>query len=334
MIRSRFFDAVKGLAILLVIFAHSLQRNMIDFTNLWYWISIHHFHMAVFIFISGYLSAGKLNLRWLQRRFVQLIPPFIVWSIALYYWSALTFSGLDSYPVKGGPIYSCLYVMASLNLSGLWFFPALFSLCIIMYIAKGKLKLLFGFTLLLYLLSQLPFPDGMRALNDGFSKVAWFLPIFSLGYIFAKYSSEMVFSNSLIYMALILFPLVFCFGSGNIYLFPIYNWGNWNAFLSVLPYYKFILSILGIAFIFALTKVMIKIEIIQKYLCYLGTITFGLYPMHLLYLKLVSGNGLSIAIFTAIFSLLCSIVLIIAAQKFRLTNYLMLGKLPQRMKIK
>ena len=49
-------DNMKGILILLVVFAHILKNK--DIANPFV-IGIYYFHMPAFVFISGYLSKGK-----------------------------------------------------------------------------------------------------------------------------------------------------------------------------------------------------------------------------------------------------------------------------------
>jgi fucose 4-O-acetylase-like acetyltransferase len=99
------------MAIILVVFGHATKTYTADWSvvsSLWYWAAIHHFHMALFMFVSGYVAYGKLGSKWLQRRFLQIALPYVGWSIVLYYWSALSFSGLQGvYPTEGGANQEC-----------------------------------------------------------------------------------------------------------------------------------------------------------------------------------------------------------------------------------
>jgi len=312
-----------------MVFGHAIQRNMADCNNIWYWASIHHFHMALFIFISGYLAYGKLDLGWLSRRFLQIIPPYIAWSFVLYYWSSFPFSGLVGiYPTEGGPIMSFLRITATLNLSGLWFLPALFALCTAMYLVKGQPKAIIALTVVAYAISQLPFPHGFRFLNSSMSRIAWFMPFFALGYFVARYRNELHSVRLLKWFALIAFPVCFVFGNGTINLHPLYSWGNYTIFMSsdiVFPLYRFIMSLLGIGFIFAVLELLLKVEIVRSVLCYLGFITLGIYPAHLLWLKIGIGSGIAMVLSATLVSLLLSVALIWAFQRLSITEYLFLG---------
>ena len=90
-------DTLKGILIVLVVLGHSIQASMMkldeNFLNDYLWNLIYSFHMPAFIAISGFLIFRKNvalgnGFNWLQfiwRRFRQLMIPFLLWSIALFY---------------------------------------------------------------------------------------------------------------------------------------------------------------------------------------------------------------------------------------------------------
>jgi fucose 4-O-acetylase-like acetyltransferase len=83
--RSGFVDVLKGYAALLVVFGHAFAvaypgsfRNNIIF------ITIYSFHMPLFMFISGYLSYGKMGgplVPAILRRVLKIIPVYILWHV-------------------------------------------------------------------------------------------------------------------------------------------------------------------------------------------------------------------------------------------------------------
>lgn len=85
-------DSLKGLLIILVVFAHCLAQiigNDAANNNYW-WCLIYSFHMAAFMSVSGYLqyrptaTKQKTIGTMLGRRFCQLMVPFLVWSIVFF----------------------------------------------------------------------------------------------------------------------------------------------------------------------------------------------------------------------------------------------------------
>ena len=60
-------------------------------------------------------------------------------------------------------------------------------------------------------------------------------------------------------------------------------------------------------------------------LCYPGTLTLGIYPAHLVWLRIGFGSGIGMALSATLFSLLSSVVLIWLFQKLIITDYFSLG---------
>lgn len=93
--RNEQIDALKGVAILLVVLGHTIQcgggeRYIADqmfFENIWF-KGIYAFHMPLFMLISGYLfgfSASRHSL-WhnLKNRFTSLFVPILTWNIPIF----------------------------------------------------------------------------------------------------------------------------------------------------------------------------------------------------------------------------------------------------------
>lgn len=75
-------DALKGLAIACVVFGHAVLRNLPDYADSWAYLFLSSFEMPLFMFLSGYVLAGRVRsprLRWLGKRAVRLMVPFVAW---------------------------------------------------------------------------------------------------------------------------------------------------------------------------------------------------------------------------------------------------------------
>lgn len=75
-------DNLRGILILLVVLGHSIQYGLSDWEQNHVFNFIYSFHMPLFICVSGFVSV-KMKTSWksIQKRFVQLILPFISMSI-------------------------------------------------------------------------------------------------------------------------------------------------------------------------------------------------------------------------------------------------------------
>jgi fucose 4-O-acetylase-like acetyltransferase len=84
--RIEFIDLLKGFAIFLVLWGHSLQylRNNSDFFHNTIFEFIYSFHMPLFFMISGmfFKSSLKLNFgEFLKKKMIQLLIPCLSWTV-------------------------------------------------------------------------------------------------------------------------------------------------------------------------------------------------------------------------------------------------------------
>ena len=83
--RNIVFDAVKALAIWLVVFAHSIQYiGGVDYTNDMIFQTIYSFHMPLFFVISGFFFLSALRLGWkefLIKKSTTLLLPCFIWAL-------------------------------------------------------------------------------------------------------------------------------------------------------------------------------------------------------------------------------------------------------------
>ena len=92
--RNILIDILKGFAILLVVLGHSVQYNMPGyFDNSLIFRVIYSYHMAFFMFLSGFVSYGTFDgsTSKLTMRFKTLIIPFWCWFLISYVVSLAVF---------------------------------------------------------------------------------------------------------------------------------------------------------------------------------------------------------------------------------------------------
>lgn len=83
--RENWLDTLKGILILLVILGHAIQDTTPDYNNSHLWNYIYSFHMAAFMMVSGYANYKDTNsCKTIWKRSINLLLPFIVWSIVVY----------------------------------------------------------------------------------------------------------------------------------------------------------------------------------------------------------------------------------------------------------
>ena len=177
--RLKLIDAIKGLAIVLMVVGHCIQYgsgnlyliNASYFENIVFKI-IYSFHMPLFMLVSGYLfyySLSKYSFKELIiRRIKQLIVPIITYSI------------IDN-------ILLCIYnkviiINLQLLLYNLWFLWALFYSSIAVLIISKFFKK----EVLMYVLIGI-FTFFIPGVYN-FQLYCYMFPYFVLGYLFNKYS--------------------------------------------------------------------------------------------------------------------------------------------------
>lgn len=119
-------DAIKAFATILVIVGHVIQYTTPDFDNSILFRVIYSFHMPLFMFISGYLirlDPGRGKADFLAAKFMQLVVPFLLWSVLLV--------SLENFAaIKSGGAYVLLdrlyQVVLRPDNGGLWFLWVLF----------------------------------------------------------------------------------------------------------------------------------------------------------------------------------------------------------------
>lgn len=83
--RNNIFDAIKALAIWLVVLGHSIQHlSGVDYWNDALFQFIYSFHMPLFFMISGFFFASSIKLGWrefLRKKALTLLLPCLVWGI-------------------------------------------------------------------------------------------------------------------------------------------------------------------------------------------------------------------------------------------------------------
>lgn len=118
--RIEWLDAMKGIAIILVILGHIFNRMGENPINNW----IYKFHMPFFFMLSGFLAIKAINtplLQGIKKKFITLIIPFITCGFSLSW----IYSKTDKY------IYDTFH-------GGYWFLLSLFT-CWIIFLPLVKL---------------------------------------------------------------------------------------------------------------------------------------------------------------------------------------------------
>lgn len=336
--RIRWLDAVKGILILLVVLGHSIQCAHMEldqtFTSDSLWRLIYSFHMPAFMAASGFVAfrgkdkvcktaAAWLSLAW--RRFRQLVVPFLLWSIPLFFAKQDRHCPLD-------------YILWP-NLS-LWFLWALFFIAILFSLlewlaVKWKCPaciLNLGTAVLLLGLGA-ALPDAKLF---GFEYIAWYFFFYFTGHALRQYA--------ILERMPTLIPLLLAL----LWLFLGTFWevrslpsilsgirGIPPVFLKLA--YRLVTALAAIFAFFPLARKYLDVSgILSDTLASLGQISLGIYAVHMViryplasFLHALLPNlsyGPLMLMFLALL-LFLSVLLVRLLSSFRLASKLLLGKL-------
>lgn len=270
-------DALKGFAILLVVFGHAIQSNVTFFDENIFFRIIYSFHMALFMFLSGMVASYSFDMPvwpYIKKKFMVLVVPFIAWYAVAYFANgSYQTMELKSYIVR---------ILLSPDW-GLWFLWVLFlNFCFLVLAVKMEKGLgLFAYPFTILFVEFLPF----GSLGLGLAKVHFVY--FTLGYLVMKHQDYL--KRYLIpaqVVSLILFPVL------------VSQWHRTRGFLFIPRFEEWIIShgipnigqlfAHGLTILLALSGIAISFVFIvsikrlfaYKYLCKLGNYTLDIYVSH------------------------------------------------------
>ena len=190
-------DALKGFAIACVVLGHVLLRNLVDPASNPIYLLLTAFEMPLFMFLSGYVLAGRVRaprLRWWADRTARLMVVFVVWHFIFF--ATNNWQGWLSQPVatSAAGLLSYLGRTVAAPSTGLWYLPAL-------AIASGVLALLIRFEkrpVLLAVAGAVVIEVLARSQQTvlpgadfGLSKILTFWPAFAAGYVWAAWGRKL-----------------------------------------------------------------------------------------------------------------------------------------------
>lgn len=268
-------DFMKGLAILLVVFGHSIQVNYTNFDEILIFKFIYSFHMPMFILISGYLAAKSLSLRGcniekciFQKAFFLLIPYFS------WYFLGFILSGTFSFY----NILDYLKLLIEDVDRGLWFLYILFLLYTVLYVSS-KFKYKYLVLIIFVLIIPMNKIFGMHLLK-------WYLIFFIIGMsIFdLKYFKLFILLKGIInfkifkYSIFVLFSISLFFWERTYMINSIFS----NSYY--LFAYKFLVSILGMLFFYFICKSFFKINLLSSIFNLFGKYSLRIYILNFIFL--------------------------------------------------
>lgn len=322
--RVKYIDALKGLAIIMVVIGHSIQGSPYFDENIIFRI-INSSHVQLFMFLSGYLAFGKtVNLK---RKFNFLVIPYLSWYPIQYM----------AISVKEGYFGSFLdYIIHGIKYpdDGLWFLWALFLNFVLLKVSQrfSNNKLLYGelFTSTVLLLFIRGLPTGLF----GIGFVKWHYIFFSAGYFYKMHLSKYVSKLSQRHKVTCSIFIVLLFTLVSTTWRRFDNPSFWfliqDAFIRynlpgishVLTWYLISVPFIGIACAFILVPK--NNNMLQKFLVYIGSYSFEIYIIHQ-YVMISYGINYAKNLIETISGISLSILIAILIKKNNYINMLLLG---------
>lgn len=120
MVRLKYIDMAKGVAIMCVLMGHFMQYSASGKNPSWLWELIYSFHMPLFMVLSGYFVNFSIDFERLKRRFMCLIVPGFLWSVII----AVVLAVLVKYTHFQNPIENQTFLLRIFK--QFWFLSCLF----------------------------------------------------------------------------------------------------------------------------------------------------------------------------------------------------------------
>ena len=284
--RNDIIDILKGIAIILVVYGHVIQRTMVlagaDFFLNPVFKVIYTFHMPVFFFISGYLMAGTLSRRSLTEAFRSkcktLLVPFIAWGIlgvfTIYLLSVIDgkAAGITHLPDN------FLNDLLSTPAVSVWFLFTLFiSSCLLLYSVRWARRFgVAGFLLVYLLIAMIPF-NGYGTLYY----IKWFYLFYLAGYFFSKSRftiTSKAIRGAILIVSLAIFITLVPFWNKNDYIYinkmGFMSHDYFYEFLRIA--YRYVLGFLGIIIVYYAGAYLAKTKL-RFPLSYIGIYSLDIY---------------------------------------------------------
>ena len=306
-------DAIRGLAILLVVLGHSISNavnlNLAARHDPLFYISnfLYTFHMPLFFLVSGYVLFGK-KIK-IQDRALRLLVPFLAWIPV--YWFVNRYFLHFPWPVLFWPTLKDTLLHPAV---GLWFLPVLF-LCSLLLIPTSALEKRWSWTGEASLLAIFVIINFIPVDIVGVMQVKYFFFFFAAGYLLAKHRKRIqrigenrinVALAGLSILFLALFVTLYQLKSIKPFDFPVVLA---NLFKAPGPYLiRYSMAFLGIAFAVAIVKATRSTRA-RAVLAWFGLVTMDIYVAHGLMMQLAFGSGWTKLVLSFVFGIVLSLVL-------------------------
>lgn len=283
--RIQFIDSLKGFAIFLVVWGHSIQYvwSNYSFYDDKVFEFIYSFHMSLFFFISGFFSDSSLKLdakSFFLKKSTQLILPCLTWGAILTILKILFLVWHNEW-MPDIPQY---FYSTSIHNPALWFLPVIFACSAIMYLINKITKnflLLFALSVIVSMF--IPDNDYIRGYM-----IRTFLPMFLLGFAF-KYLYDTMQKKALLYLIAfgVFFVVLLYFWKPiyTVYLTHTPSIFHWNIEAYKISIFRIVVGLAGSLFFFFLFKCIYTKNKYFGVLSYVGKYTLEIYIIQAIFLR-------------------------------------------------
>lgn len=330
--RLAYVDAIKGLAIGLVVLGHVLQIYYSD--GALCVRAVYSFHVPLFMFISGYVSWKATGWLTVRKRALQLLVPFFS---AIFLGFAIAEWGEWS----AGRLAGRMVTVLKQPDMGLWFLWALFFINVI-FIACRKMSHMIARSLKIspmateittmaavaIALNLIEIATGVK--TCGFHWIAWYFVFFCFGVYWRVFMSSPrpKVEKTLLILVSITFPVAACCFRMHNEPPLFYQWINLGNLFPVA--YRMVVGMLGCMFCYLWLKRAECNNLIYKNLSEMGGVTLGIYYFHFYFLHWFEdiGIGLSphwLVLLGTVTIIAASWVIVCICKRFAATRVLCLG---------
>lgn len=324
MSRLRWADRLKGCLIILVVLGHAIQQAYgaaCEDNHLWN--IIYSFHMPAFMAVSGFLAYRPQAKRAdLSRRFLQLMVPFLVWSLIMFLLNPpYLFRELGSYVLKPD--------------TSFWFLWVLFWIAVLFWVGdwlaermRVKQEIVIGLFCIV-LVPVMVFVD-VRILGMQF--ISYYFLFYVMGYYLHKYDRLMTTRPAVLVPLTILWAVLAWFWK--MHSVPSFLMGL-GLPISLMNYgYRFITAMVAVYVLLCAAPTLLGYrQGHDNLLIFCGVWSLGIYVVHLLlmpYLCEFLGQSLApafVALIAFVLALSASMLLVFLLSKVGVTRSVLLGKL-------
>lgn len=267
--RDKYYDIVKGIAIILVTYAHCIQTFSPNYHTDTLFLTIIAFHMPLFMMISGKFFLHSLSKNtltdFIQKRFIRLYLPSLSWGL------------IGSLLIGGGKILKHSDIDISFfitnTFTGMWFLTILFFLSAVGAVIEKKSKgyNLFCWLLLFVIITVMP-EFWMR------KELLFMMPFFVCAIYYSKYDWNKI-PSYIAFTSFAIFIMAFQHYSFKDSMYQMTDqWQTFNYHRSFIL--RFILGLTGSVNVLWICSHIRKFEKLTSMLISLGVTTLPIYVIH------------------------------------------------------